>query len=120
MFTKLHFSEFKNSGRRRQEGHLIIADEGPSEAARATCERIHVCACVEDRPLLVMSFGLKYQGPNPSKCGTQRWFGWFGWFSMACICGGSLNVWTCLDLDSPKTLLLYILQLDVVADLACN
>lgn len=32
--------------RRRQEGHLIIAD---------------------DRPLLVMSFGLKYQGPNPSK-----------------------------------------------------
>ncbi|CAE8607515.1 unnamed protein product, partial [Polarella glacialis] len=32
--------------RRRQEGHLIIAD---------------------DRPLLVMSFGLKYQGSNPSK-----------------------------------------------------
>jgi len=32
--------------RRRQEGHLIIAD---------------------DRPLLVMSFGLKFSGPNPSK-----------------------------------------------------
>jgi len=32
--------------RRRQEGHLIIAD---------------------DRPILVMAFGMKYQGPNPSK-----------------------------------------------------
>lgn len=32
--------------RRRQEGHLIIAD---------------------DRPILVMAFGLKYQGANPSK-----------------------------------------------------
>lgn len=32
--------------RRKQEGHLIIAD---------------------DRPLLVMSFGTKYNGPNPTK-----------------------------------------------------
>jgi hypothetical protein len=32
--------------RRRQEGHLIIAD---------------------DRPLLVMAFGAKYSGPNPAK-----------------------------------------------------
>lgn len=36
--------------RRRQEGHLIIAD---------------------DRPLLVMQFGLKYQGANPAKYRTE-------------------------------------------------
>mmetsp|Transcript_9513 Transcript_9513/g.25822 ORF Transcript_9513/g.25822 Transcript_9513/m.25822 type:complete len:588 (-) Transcript_9513:43-1806(-) len=42
----VHQAEGLQDFKRKQEGHLIIAD---------------------DRPLLVMAFGLKYQGANPAK-----------------------------------------------------
>ena len=56
--------------RRRQEGHLIIADDRASPwhvQSRRSAKKDAFVRFAQDRPLLVMSFGLKYQGPNPSK-----------------------------------------------------